>query len=300
MAELQTQTHIQPEQMHLTEQRTKIGTKRSYLQIEKTIKFDFLRNGMKFISMLIMSFLIFALFLIIEIIDENNGAIVPTDPADYFEGYLMMISFIILIVASTFGGSMIAEDFEKQTGNLLFPKITKDRLLFGRFIARYSYSAISVTFYYILVAIATFLKYNAIPKFVWGSLGWALLYTFALLSFVTFFSAIMKRSSSATIYSILIVLIVFQLLTMILMVTGVTIEPFFMLTYYSNIITSWFHMPEERYMELPFHRGPEGISENTFYSWITPSATGAVIGMLVWSVICLTIAYLVFRRRQKK
>ena len=300
MAELQTQTYAHPDNLTLTEQRTKIGAKRSYLQIEKTIKFEFLRNGAKFISMLIMSFLIFALFLIIEIIDENNGAIPTEDPAEYFEGYLFMISFIILIVASTFGGSIIAEDFEKQTGNLLFPKITKDRLLFGRMVTRYTYSALSVIFYYVLVAITTFIKYDGIPKIVWGSLGWALLYTFALLSFVTLFSAIMKRSSSATIYSILIVLIVFQLLTMILMVTGVTIEPFFMLTYYANIITNWFHMPEERYMELPFHRGPEGVSENTFYSWITPSATGAVIGMLVWSVVCLLIAYIVFRRRQNK
>jgi len=300
MAELQTQTHIQPEEMSLNDQRTKIGTKRSYLQIEKTIKFEFLRNGAKFISMLIMSFLIFALFLIIEIIDENQGAAVPTDPAEYFEGYLFMVSFIILIVASTFGGSIIAEDFEKNTGNLLFPKITKDRLLFGRIVARYIYAAFAVTFYYVLVAITTFIKYDGIPKVVWGSLGWSLLYTFALLSFVTLFSSFMKRSSSATIYSILIVLIVFQLLTMILMVTGVTIEPFFMLTYYANIITSWFHMPEERFMEIPFHRGPEGISENTFYSWITPSATGAIIGMLVWSAICLGIAYIVFKRRQNK
>ncbi len=300
MAQLQTQTHAQPDNMPLTEQRTKIGTKRSYLQIEKTIKFEFLRTGSKFISMLIMSFAIFALFLIIEIIDEYNGAIVTEDPAKYFEGYLFMISFIILIITSTFGGSMIAEDFEKQTGNLLFPKITKDRLLFGRFVARYIYSAISVTFYYVLVAITTYLKYEAIPKLVWGSLGWALLYTFALLSFVTFFSAIMKRSSSATIYSILIVLIVFQLLTITLRVTGVTIEPVFMLTYFSNIITSWFHMPDERFMETSFDHGPGSAGGKTFYTWITPSATGAIVGMLVWATICLTIAYLVFRRRQNK
>ena len=167
MATIQTQTHTQSDDMSLTDQRTKIGTKRSYLQIEKTIKFEFLRNGAKFISMLIMSFLIFALFLIIEIIDESNGAIVTEDPAVYFEGYLFMVSFIILIIASTFGGSIIAEDFEKQTGNLLFPKITKDRLLFGRLVARYIYAALAVTFYYVLVAITTFIKYDGIPEVVW-------------------------------------------------------------------------------------------------------------------------------------
>ena len=88
------------------------------------------------------------------------------------------------------------------------------------------------------------------------------------------------------------------------MYTGATVEPFFMLTYYANIIRSWFNMPaaDERYTEFSFQGGPGGqmTDGNTYFSWSTPSPTGAVIGMLVYSAICLTIAYLVFRRRQNK
>jgi len=306
MAEIETQTQIQDttQNLPITAERTHTGTKRSFLQIQKTIGFEFARNGKREITSLIISLAIFTLTLIIQIIQENQGAPVTEDPAVYFQGYLFMIDFLILIIAATFGGSIIAEDFEKQTGNLLFPKITKDRLLIGRIIARYIYSMSAVVFYYVLVAITTFIKYDGIPKIIWGSLGWALLYTFALLSFVTMFSALMKKSSTAMVSSILIVLIVFQLLTMILMYTGVTVEPFFMLTYYANIIRSWFNMPatDERYTEFSFQGGPGGqmTDGNTYYSWSTPSASGAVIGMLVYSAICLTIAYLVFRRRQNK
>ncbi|QEE14433.1 ABC transporter permease [Promethearchaeum syntrophicum] len=304
MAEIEIKTQSGLYNLPITEERTKTGTKRSILQIRKTITFEFARNGRRAITSLFISFAIFALFLIVQIIQENQGSPVPEDPAEYFQGYLFMIDFLILIIAATFGGSIIAEDFEKQTGNLLFPKITKDRLLVGRIIARYIYSMAAVIFYYILVAITTFIKYDGIPKIIWGSLGWALLYTFALLSFVTMFSALMKRSSTAMISSILIVLIVFQLLTMILMYTGATVEPFFMLTYYANIIRSWFNMPadDQRFTEFSFRGGPSGqmTDGNTYMSWSTPSATGAVIGMLVYSAICLTIAYLVFRRRQNK
>ena len=88
------------------------------------------------------------------------------------------------------------------------------------------------------------------------------------------------------------------------MYTGVTVEPFFMLTYYANIIRSWFNMPpdDQRFTEFSFQGmgGPPMDDGNTYFSWSTPSAEGAVIGMLVYSAICLMIAYLVFRRRQNK
>jgi ABC-type transport system involved in multi-copper enzyme maturation permease subunit len=304
MAEIETKIQSDSNNLPITEERTKTGTKRSLLQVRKTITFEFSRNGRRAITSLIISFAIFALTLIMQIIQENQGAPVTEDPARYFQGYLFMIEFLILIIAAMFGGSIIAEDFEKQTGNLLFPKITKDRLLVGRIIARYIYSMGAVIFYYALVAITTFIKYDGIPKIIWGSLGWALLYTFALLAFVTMFSALMKRSSTAMVSSILIVIMVFELLTMILMYTGVTIEPFFMLTYYAKIIRSWFNMPadDQRFTEFSFEGmgGPPMDDGNTYMSWSTPSAEGAVIGMLVYSAICLMIAYLVFRRRQNK
>ena len=98
-------------------------------------------------------------------------------------------------------------------------------------------------------------------------------------------------------------MVVFQLLTMILMFTGVTIEPLFMLTYYANIITSWFNMPAERFTEVGFG-GPPGMGPvmgdgPTFMSWATPSATGAIFGMAIYSIICIALAYIIYKRRQK-
>lgn len=301
MSAIQQQKH--PESLVNNVIKTRAGTKRSVMQIHRTAKFELLKNFRKFLSMLIMSLGIFILFVIINEITEYNGTPKPDDSIDYILSYLSMIELIIIIIASTFGGNMIAEDFEKRTGNLLFPKITKDRLLLGRIIARYLYVALSIGFYYLLVGIMTVIKYGGVPKIIWGSMGWALLYGFLLFSFFIFLSSFMKRSSSAIVTGILTLLIVFQLLNMVLRFTGATVEPFFILTYLGQIMLAWFNMPaaDARFAEIPFGRpGMEDPSGRTFMTWITPSASGAVIGMIVYSVVLIGIAYFFFRRRQNK
>ena len=90
---------------------------------------------------------------------------------------------------------------------------------------------------------------------------------------------------------------------MLLMFTGATVEPFFILTYFGTIITQWFTMPaaEARFDKIAF--GGPGMADpngRTFMSWITPSASGAAIGMIVYSVALLGISYYFFRRRQNK
>ncbi len=288
------------EEMIMNE-KIKIGTQRKVIQIQKTIQFEYKKNYSKFKGMLITSLIIFGLFLIINLISEGQDILSPEDPADYFKGYLDMITFLILIIAVTFGGGIIVEDFEKQTGNLLFPKIPKDRLLIGRIIARYTYVVLSVGFYYLLIATTTLIKYGGIPKVIWSSLGWALLYAFLMFSFLILFSALMNRVASAMIMGIIMILMVFSLLQLLLMFTGVTWEPFFVITYYGNIITACFNMPigDARFGTPQFQMGP-GHNEigSDLRAWITPSATGAIIGSIIYSIICLTLAYLRYKKKQ--
>ena len=49
--------------------------------------------------------------------------------------FLADIGMIILIVAIGFGAQILNVDFEQNTGNLLFPKISRGRLMTGRLIA---------------------------------------------------------------------------------------------------------------------------------------------------------------------
>jgi len=250
--------------------------------------------------MLIIFVSVFSLLLLISELQLAQDVALPNDPVDYVGNYLtQFFGFLIIISASLFGGSIIVEDFKKQTGNLLFPKISKTRLLIGRLTSRYTLNAICVMFYYILIGIITFAKYGEIPITLWASLGWALLYTFTILTFVTFMSSIMRSTSATIIVSILFLLIVFHIITMILRFAGLTMEPLFLLTYYEGIISGSLSMPNPRYAEIMMPT-PGGGDPVTFTQWLTPTEPAALIGMLIYTSVFLVFAYIIYQRRQSK
>ena len=280
--------------------REKAGLKRNISQIGNTITFEFKRNLRNFIIMLIIFVSVFSLLLLISELQLAQEVALPNDPVDYVGNYLtQFFGFLIIISASLFGGSIIVEDFKKQTGNLLFPKISKTRLLIGRLTSRYTLNAICVMFYYILIGIITFAKYGEIPITLWASLGWALLYTFTILTFVTFMSSIMRSTSATIIVSILFLLIVFHIITMILRFAGLTMEPLFLLTYYEGIISGSLSMPNPRYAEIMMPT-PGGGDPVTFTQWLTPTEPAALIGMLIYTSVFLVFAYIIYQRRQSK
>ena len=276
------------------------GLKRNISQIGNTIAFEFKRNLKNFILMLFVFSLVFFVILLISELQLAQDVALPNDPVEYIDDYLtQFFGFLIIISASLFGGSIIVEDFQKQTGNLLFPKISKTRLLIGRLTSRYILNAICVSFYYVLISIITFAKYSEIPITLWASLVWALLYTLSLLIFVTFMSSIMRSTSAAIISSILFLLIVFNMITMILRFAGLTIEPLYLLTYYEGIITGSLSIPNPRYIEITMPAPGTGEFV-TFTQWLTPTELAALIGMLIYICVLLVSAYFIYQRRQSK
>ena len=279
-----------------------IGFKKSLIQVGSTIEFETKRNFRNILISIGISILFYLLGIIINLIREGRGVELYDNSADYLQqSYLgFTFGFFILIVAVLFGSSIISYDYDKQTGNLLFPKITKGRLYAGRFIARYFMAVLSVIVYYALIIITTYIKFGDYPLNVWYSLGWAIYYMLAVFALIVFFSSFLKKTSTVIVLSILVVLIVFNLGTTILNVTGSEIEPLFILTYHSSIIREVITgIPSERYAEGSLLQRPDPTGNDpTGFTWITPNEFGAAIGLLVYSIILITAAYLLFRRRQ--
>ncbi len=275
-----------------------ISIKRYLTQITDTINFEFKRTWKTFIIMLIVYFAMFSLLLLVYELQETAGVELPEDTIDYIGGYFGFFGILIIVSTATFGGSIIAEDFQKQTGNLLFPKISKTRLLLGRIISRYTLTAILVIFYYMLVASITNYKYEELPDTFIDSMGWALFYTFMLFTFVIFMSSINKSKSATIIISILLFLIGFGILEMVLVMTRTGIEPLFIPTYYENIISASLDMPAPRYEDITF--GPHGTDDVEFRQWLTPSKQDAFMGMTLFSVIPLVAAFFIYKIRQSK
>ena len=281
----------------ITEKQT-IGLKRYITQITDTINFEFKRTWKTFLIMIIVYLSIFLLNLLIYELEVAAGVELSEEPIDYIEGYFGFFGILIIISTATFGGGIIAEDFQKQTGNLLFPKISKSRLLIGRIISRYALNSILIVFYYIIIGITTNYKYGEIPDTYINSMSWALLYTFMVFTFVIFMSSINKSKSAAIIISIILFLIAFNIIETVLMVTRTGIEPLFIPTYYENIIEASLDMPDPRFEDISF--GPPSEDNPEFKRWLTPSISAALIGMLLFSAVQLTAAYLFYKRRQSK
>lgn len=292
--QIQEQIEIQK----LTIFREKVGRKRHFTQMFDTILFELKKNYKNAIIMLLLFIGIFITSLIVNEIMEAQNISLPDDPIDYMTSYLGMFSYLIIMSICAFGGSIIAEDFKKQTGNLLFPKISKGRLLTGRLIARFSFNAIIISVNYFLIGIITGIKYGWVPTELWASMGWALFYAFVLLTFVTFMSSVLKSTTQTILMSMVLLLIVFSMIEEVLSVAGVNIEPFFLIHYYGKIIIASLNMPDARNVEIIGGRFED--SDVPHWTWITPSEIGALLGLLIWAGLLLTIAYLFYRRRQCK
>ena len=292
------------EEIIVDSERRKAGMGRDFTQIGNTFTFELKKNLKPFLIMMVLCVLMFTLFLVMQTLQEFQDVPLPDESIDYFVNYFQFIfGFLVVLTAAGFAGSIIAEDFQKQTGNLLFPKISKSRLFIGRIMARFLMNATCIIFYYILVSSITFIKYGEIPiAGILASLIWALFYTFALFSMVTFMSSIMRSTSASIIVSVFLYLLVFTMIQQIMNYLAGGVEPWFLLSYYENIITYIVNMPDPRYREVTLGIGPgmgsgEGI---TFSQWVTPDVPTAFFGILIYSVLFLTLAYIRYNKRQSK
>jgi ABC-type transport system involved in multi-copper enzyme maturation permease subunit len=268
-------------------------------QIGDTIVFEFRKNLKKMLFLLgITAVIIYLNLFLLGGLKQDLGIENPETIKDYLSQQFSLFTTLLTICATALFGSIIVEDVEKRTGNILFPKINKDRLIIGRFIALYMMFCIIIFVYYLAVIVSALSAYSdPIPKELWDSFAWALLYALALSAFVTFISSISKSVNLSVIFSILFLLIIFDIVITIIMFTGSKMEPLFVLTYYGNIITAVFKFPEQRYLEMDIYQGVEQLEGRMYRIWYTPSPEGALAGLLIYTIASLVLAYIFYRRK---
>ncbi len=300
---------LEPEAIYLQElavEKQNAGIRRDFTQIGNTIAFELKRNFKKFIAMLIVYFAMFLLLMLIVVLIEMLTDTFFNDSLGYvqqlFSAQYGILGLLTIISASIFGGSIISEDFSTQTGNLIFPKISKTRLLIGRIISRFSYIALCTGFLYTLMIIVTFIRFGDVPITILLSLLWALYYAFAVFCFVTLMSSLMKNTSMSIIFSILIFLMIFNMISGIFMFSRFTDEfelpMFFLLSYYETIISASLNMPVTRYG--PVLGTGAMLGGDPLNAWTTPLPLSAGYGLLIYISILLSIAYIRYVTRQSK
>ncbi|HMF30109.1 MAG TPA: hypothetical protein VKK79_01745 [Candidatus Lokiarchaeia archaeon] len=271
-----------------------VSPKSKITQVFDTIVFEIQRNLRKTLYLLVLVGVFFVLDVILTESNVSKGILLPDDSRDFVANSLGSMSDIIYLIAVVLGSSSIAADFEKQTGHMLFPKVSRTKLLVGRIGGLYLLFALLLGAYYGLAALYTITHYAAVPWEIWESFGTALLVALAALSFVIFISSWMKSVAGAAVLGLLFLFIIFSSLLSLYSVFT-TDEPILLLTYYANIITNIMKMPDTRYTDYKISVGTITINERM---WATPDPITAVSGCLIYAGVSLFLSYLIFRRRQ--
>lgn len=226
----------------------------------------------------------------------------PEDLIEYLNGiisgpFVSFLSYMLIFAICLFFSGIICEEYDKETGFIMFPKINKYKLIIGKFLGNYTL-VIFITGIFYFIAILTGLYYygGPLPITLIYSFLIALLYIFSVSCVVVLFSSILKTVNITIVSTVLILLVGFSVITQLSTLLAPDLEPLYSLDYAGRLMGSILYDPfpinvEDRYTEMEF--GMMSIR-----TWETPTIFAGVIIMLLYASISFTLAALIFRRRQ--
>ncbi len=229
-------------------------------------------------------------------------AIVPQDEISsaqwiYLQSGLGFMNWFIIFGGGFFYAGIICSEYSDKTGFIVFPKISKYKLAIGKYFGNLTLLTGVIGFYYLVLGVIGIYYYGGpiISRFFLSFLM-AFLYLLAVTSFVTFFSSFMPNVNLTIVITIILLLIVYSIVSQIVVLNNPDIEPIWDLSYISNLIPYVLELKfptktEDRYMEF-------GNQNFRIRTWIVPTIETGIIVMLLYMIICLVVATLIFTRRQ--
>ncbi|HTP53746.1 MAG TPA: ABC transporter permease [Thermoplasmata archaeon] len=243
---------------------------------------DYLRSQ-RFLLMLSIVGIIAAILSAVVLHYRPSGLI---DSSTSFYGNLWVEGAGVLIVFAgiIFGGDAIAGEFQNKTGYFLMGlPIKRWSVYAGKYLAAFLASLLTILVYFVYLVLfaAYFMGARAISGPLFESLGLAVLYLSALLGFVFLFSSLFKSS----LYAVLVVAVLFLFgfsIIQALVVGLVHIEPWFLLSYASNLTNSVMAYP---FVGVPPHMVTDPITGNTSYNPSYAEGIAIIVGYFLWTTI---------------
>ncbi len=277
-------------------------------------------RGKKFLVSLAVILLVFVLITVIPY--ATGGTWSGKAASDILSSYLSYISMISLLIVALLSSVAIVSEFEERTALILFTRPIKRTTIFlGKLMACFAITALIMLVYYLLVTAMLAIFAGTIPWELIISLCFCLLYVFAASGIAFFISAFLKKSSVATIITLLGLLMVIPIVsTMIggdtwymLDTAGntiITCVPEYVDSY-NAIIYEWVEYMQKAidYMNLSGDAEimqvaaiMQGMVDSYMFGMMEPIATPDLLreaGILIaWGVSAYFIAWLKFIRRE--
>jgi ABC-2 type transport system permease protein len=210
---------------------------------------------------------------------------------EFGKGFFASPAYLLItVVGALFGGDILASEFERKTGYMLFTNpIKRVTVVFGKFMACFVSVLISISILYLAGIIFMLATYGWVPSTVLGSFGLAALYGCAVLSLTMLFSSILDVVSAMMLSLLTMVAIMTMLQTLLIFKWG--IEPWFLLSYTSGTIGAYIDPPAQRIVSTP---APGQ------YNYAYPDFTISVIVMLAYVFVSMILCIVATKRREMR
>ncbi len=190
-----------------------------------------------------------------------------------------------------FAGDAIAGEFESKTGFILFTNpVKRSTLVIGKYLACYGAVALLVVLGYVISTISLLAIYGSVPLASGGSFGLCMLYAGAVLSVTFFFSSVMKGSMSATVVTLVFIMVISSIIASVLMMTD---QPYwFLLSTNGDTIATIYGGYEA------FLGGMGGGGGMGLFDFEDPSISLSVLSMSLYLAVCFVASLIISNRRQ--
>ena len=264
-----------------------------------TYLFEMKKQWKKFIifAVLALTFVLLLSYLPYLLVPDNP---LPETQIDYFQSGLQFFIMIVIFSSCFFFGGIICSEFGEKTGHIVFPIINRYKIISGKFLADFTLLTGVIACFYFSLGYLSIMYYDTLwINKILMSFFIALLYALGISSFVTLFSSLLKSVSMSIVASIMVLLIANMMIDVLLGLWLYKVEPIWSMNYMSNLISYIMEsdfVSMERYAESSPHFGPgEGEKRGM---WLTPSLFGGIGIALTYTIVCLTLAMIIFKRKQ--
>lgn len=205
--------------------------------------------------------------------------------------FFSVTPFLLITIAGVWiGGDILASEFERKTGYMLFTNsIKRVTVVAGKFMACFVSTLLSISVFYLIATIFMFINYGCAPPTILGSFGLAILYGCAVLGLIFLFSSSLG-ATSATVISFFGLIVIMPILQSLLLFK-VGVEPWFLLSYTSGTLSAYIDPPAQRIVSTP----APGQSNYAY-----PDFTISVIVMLAYVFVSIILCIIATKRREMR
>ncbi len=260
---------------------------------------DYLRSKRFFVLLLIVLAIGFLLTGIVGY--YKPASFLSSQLSFYSQWWGTSVTFIIIISAVFFGGDAISGEFQNKTGYFMISNpIRRSSVYIGKWLAALSASLIVLAvFTVITIGNGLFYFSSGVPSLFLESFFFAVLYLVSVLGLTFLFSSMFKSNTTSIIVTVILLFFVFSLVQT-LSSTLAKIEPWFVVTYGSQIIGNILESPYPAHIiSVPISAmGKVGSAFGGSLTSFNATVPEGITIMLVYFVVSFILGLFLFERKE--